>query len=202
MKRPARIAIAVIAILMLMAEVGCDMSGNKNVSIDDHTFHVPQNHLIKGTIPWLPASQSAGLTFVVNPDAPLKEQWIVHIESTSKRCNPATPPASSQLSTACKAAQRQERELLWKINDLEKVHPGGYSSQWEYRLKSKSQNDQEVIVASCSGPTEEMGLCTSLSHYKDLVYSVGLRDSDVKHLPSIREKVHEMLASWEKAPES
>jgi hypothetical protein len=37
-----------------------------------------------------------------------------------------------------------------------------------------------------------------MGDYKDLVYSVGLRDSDVKRLPAIRFKIHEMLSSWER----
>ena len=180
----------------MMAVSGCNGNGERAVKIDGHVFHVPKEHLVQGTIPWLPASQSEGLKFVINPGAQPKEQMIVTIESTATTCHPKSPPASSQLASACSAAsQGSDSGNVVQNFVLEKVHRDGDLTQWEYRLK-----DQGTVVASCYALSDngEAGLCTSLGHYRGLVYSVGLRDSDVENLPSIREKVNGLLLSWEK----
>jgi len=191
-----RLKIAAIAGGMMMAVSGCNGNGGKTVEIDGHIFHVPKEHLVQGTIPWLPASQSEGLKFVINPGAQLKEQMIVTIDSTATTCHPKSPPASSQLASACSAAlQGGAGENVAQNFLLEKVHRDGDPTQWEYRLKDKG-----TVIASCYALSDngEAGLCTSLGHYRGLVYSVGLRDSDVERLPSIREKVNGLLLSWEK----
>lgn len=180
----------------MMAVGGCNGNGGKTVEIDGHIFHVPKEHLVQGTIPWLPASQSEGVKFVINPGAQLKEQMIVTIESTATTCHPKSPPASSQLASACStASQGGSSENVAQNFVLEKVHRDGDPTQWEYRLK-----DEGTVIASCYALSDngEAGLCTSLGHYRGLVYSVGLRDSDVERLPSIREKVNGLLLSWEK----
>lgn len=181
----------------MMTVSGCNVSGGKTVEIDGHVFEVPKEHLVEGTIPWLPASQSEGLKFVINPRAQLKEQMIVTIESIATTCRPKSAPASGQLASACSAAlQGVASEQVGRNFMVEKVHRDGDLTQWEYRLK-----DDGTVVASCYALSDagKAGLCTSLGHYKSLVYSVGLRDSDVQRLPSIREKVHDLLQSWEKA---
>ena len=180
----------------MMAVSGCNGNGGRTVEIDGHVFHVPKEHLVQGTIPWLPASQSEGLKFVINPGAQLKEQMIVTIESTATTCHPKSPPASSQLASACSAASQGDDSGNAAQNFvLEKVHRDGDPTQWEYRLK-----DEGTVIASCYALSDngEAGLCTSLGHYRGLVYSVGLRDSDVERLPSIRQKVNGLLLSWEK----
>ena len=184
----------VVGGLISMTVSGCGRDGLTVVSVDGYVFHVPKAHLVQGTIPWLPASQSDGLTFIVNPEAPLEQQISVGIESNAKTCHPTTPPASNQLASACAAASRNGEEVEAQNFDLEKVHRDGDPTQWEYRLKG-----QGTVVASCSALSDdgEAGLCTSLGHYKDLIYSVGLRDSDVEHLSSIRGKVNSLLLSWE-----
>lgn len=192
-----RIKVAAIAGGMMMAVSGCNGNGGRTVEVDGHVFHVPKEHLVQGTIPWLPVGQSEGLKFVINPGAQLKEQMIVTIESTTTTCHPKTPPTSSQLASACSAASQEDNSGNVAQNfALEKVYRNGDPTQWEYRLKG-----QGTVIASCYALSDngEAGLCTSLGHYRGLVYSVGLRDSDVERLPSIREKVNGLLLSWEAA---
>lgn len=196
MRRHLKIA-AFAGGMMMMTVSGCNGSHGKTVEIDGHVFDVPKEHLVEGTIPWLPVSQSEGLKFIINPRAQLKEQMIVTMESIGTTCHPTSPPASSQLASACSAAlQGAAREQVGPNFIVEKVYRHGDLTQWEYRLK-----DDGSVVASCYALSDagEAGLCTSLGHYKSLVYSVGLRDSDVQRLPSIREKVHDLLLSWERA---
>lgn len=178
-----------------MTTSGCSRGDVAAIEIDGHVFHVPTEHLVQETIPWLPASQSDALRFVINPEAQPQELLRVTIESTARTCNPTTPPASNQLASACAAASGGDEAVGEEQNfNLEKVHRDGDPTQWEYRLK-----DQGTVVASCFALSDDgsSGLCTSLGHYKDLVYAVRLRDSDVTRLPSIREKVEGLLSSWE-----
>ncbi len=199
MTRLTKVA-AIVGVVILMAISGCSGGGVKTVKVDGHVFHVPQEHLVREVIPWLPASQADGLRFVVNPNARPEEQMMVTIELTATTCHPKTSPASNQLASACMAAAQNggsgEMEQAFII---EKVLRNGDPTQWEYRLKDQSGMGQGTVVASCYSLSDDgkAGLCTSLSTYKDLVYSVGLRDGDIQQLPAIRTKVREMLASWE-----
>lgn len=190
----------VVGILTLASIGGCSGGSFRDVTVDGHVFHVPSNHLVQGKIPWLPASQSDGLKFVLNPEARPEDQTLVTIESTKMTCRPATPPASTQLASACATAAREAGDNQADRDfDVEKVHPNGDPTQWEYRLKSPRASGQGVVVASCYAMSDsrQAGLCTSLNNYKDLVYSVSLRDSDVHGLPVIWDKVHRTLSSWE-----
>lgn len=173
---------------------GCSKGASTAVEVDGHVFHVPKAYLVQETISWLPASQSDALRFIINPEAEPEERLRVTIEATARTCHPATPPASNQLASACAAASRGGEEVEDRNFDLEKVLRDGDPTQWEYRLKG-----QGTVVASCFALSDDgsSGLCTSLGHYKNLVYAVRLRDSDVTRLPSIREKVSDLLSSWE-----
>lgn len=182
-----------------MAISGCG-GGSKSVEVDGHVFHVPEKHLVEGTIPWLPASQSESLKFVINPDARQEEQMLVTIEATDKTCHPKTPPAYNQLSIACAAASKRNDLPQSADYAVERVNRDGDPTQWYYRLKGQDGEGQEIIVASCYAMSGDgkSGLCTALHNYGDLVYSVGLRSDDVERLPAIRKAVNDLLKSWEK----
>lgn len=175
-----------------MSVGGCSNGGPTVVEVDGRVFRVPQKHLVKGAIPWLSASQSDGLKFIVNPQADLDEQMIVTLESRTKTCSPTSKPSSTQLAATCAGAIEVDKEEGQNLV-LQRVHKDGDPTQWEYRSK-----DHGAIEASCYALSDnKTGLCTSLSRYKDMVYSVGLRDSDVNRLHSIRRKVSSLLRSWE-----
>ena len=181
----------------LMSLTSCSGTGVSVVRVDDHVFHVPQSHMVEGTIPWLPASQAAGLRFVVNPGVRPEEQMMVTMEPSATTCHPKTPPASSQLSTACSAARRKEAGAIPDNSyAVEKVYRSDDPTQWEYRLKGDSGSLGNV-VASCYYLSDEKGLCTSLSNYEDLVYSFGLRDEDIPHLAALHKSIRELLRKWE-----
>jgi hypothetical protein len=180
--------------ILLMAISGCSSNVTKAVAIDQHMFNVPKRHLLEGTIPWLPASQHDGLMFYINPEAPLPDRNSVLIQSTATTCPPDVLRGSFPLGSACRAAA--QREANEAEAELEKVHPNNDPTQWEYRVKTgKSQG---VVVANCSAMADGNGLCNSSGNYGDLVYSVGLRDSEIGRLPEIRRRIHDLLSSWEK----
>lgn len=189
----------ILGVSALMGLTSCSGTDVSVVKVDDHVFHVPKNHLVEGTIPWLPSSQSAGLKFLVNPGVRPEEQMIVTMESSATTCHPKTPPASSQLFTACSSAKRaEEGSPAGGKYAVEKVHKDGDPTQWEYRLKVADGNLGSV-VASCYSLSEKQGLCTALSNYGDLVYSLGLRDEDISRLPTLHKNIRDLLRAWERA---
>ncbi len=184
-----------IGAMVMVSLSGCDRS-TREIAVDHHTFRVPEKHLVKGSIPWLPASQHEGLSFVMNPEASPQEQKIVGLGSTQTTCNPQNPPTSNMLSSACAGAEKSSSKELGGDFRPEKVHPQDDPTQWAYRVRDAAGNYR--TVATCFALSDgKSGLCRSINSYKDLVYSVGLRDSEIQHLPEIWAKVREMLASWE-----
>lgn len=196
MRRSSLLVVAAAIALVTMS--GCSEGGRRSVSVDGHVFSVPEAHLVRGTIPWLPVSQSDGLTFVTNPEAPLAERVSVLVQSTSVTCRAQAAPAYDQLASACKAAaQGVEDQATESRFEVEKVYENKDDPWWTYRLQNPSGNGLGAMVASCSAMSDGDGLCHSLGHYHDLVYSVGLRDSEIKRLPAIHAQVRALLSSWE-----
>lgn len=195
------LAQAVIGGMILVTVGGCGQNESREVVVDRHTFRVPGKHLVRGVIPWLPLNQSSGLRFVINPEAIPQEQMIVGIESTQITCQPKTPPIYDMLSSACIGAEDNSTEKFPVAFTPDKVYPEDDPTQWVYRVEDVGGDYR--TVATCFALSEgEDGLCRSLNNYKDLVFSVGLRDRDIQRLPGIWEKVHEMLTSWEIEPRS
>lgn len=191
-----RLVGAFIGAIVMASLGGCDRSNTKEIVIDGHTFRVPEKYLVKGSIPWLPASQHDGLHFVLNPEARPQEQKIANVISTQTRCQPGTPPMSNMLFLACAAAKAGETEPQEHFSP-EKVYPyKGITFQWEYRVKD-AEGNQRTVAACTAIDDGKDGSCTSISNYGDMVYSVGLRASEMQRLPEIRAKVRAMLGSWE-----
>lgn len=194
------LAQTVIGAMLMVSLSGCDRS-TREISVDRHTFRVPEKYLVKGSIPWLPTSQHEGLSFIINPEAPPQEQKIVGLGSTQTTCNPQTPPTSNMLSSACAGAEENSSKKPASDFRPEKIRPQDDPTQWAYRVKDVRGNYR--TVATCFALSDgKSGLCRSINSYKDLVYSVGLRDSEIQRLPEIWAEVQEMLASWEVGPAS
>lgn len=64
--------------------------------------------------------------------------------------------------------------------------------QWEYRSARSGE-----LVAVCSA-LERDGLCTYHGLYKELPFSVQLRDSEIARIGIIHRDAIRMLSSWEK----
>lgn len=191
------LAQALVGVIILTSIGGCNRSDTTDVVVDHHTFRVPEKYLLKGSIPWLPVSQSEGLNVVINPEARLQEQMIVGISSTQITCKPKTQPTSDMLSLACAKTGKNSGGQPHEAFNPEKVYPHRDDpTQWEYRQKVAGGNYE--TVASCYALSDgNTGLCRSISNYKDLVYSVGFREIDIQHLPEVWAKVYEMLSAWD-----
>jgi len=167
--------------------------------IDRHVFEVPHDYLIEERIPWLPQSDKQGLLFHVNPEAPVREKISVLLESTSITCSSSMTSIYGQLAAVCEATEQKTDNIQQTPpSPLEKEFWNGDPTQWVYRIADNQGNGQGDIVATCSAMGDGNGLCYSLSNYADLVYRIGLRESEIERLPAIRERIRELLLSWER----
>jgi hypothetical protein len=175
--------------------VGCSGDNKSKIVIDGHAFDVPSNYVVDEPIPWLPASQLDGLMFYINPDAPLSKRMSVLVQSSNISCRP--PLTSGPLAAACQSSLKSDTH--YPNGYIERFYPNNDSTQWSYRIP-KGAETGSAIVATCSAMSDGDGLCYSFGIYDDLVYKISLRDSEVRNLPGIRMRVHELLSSWEGVP--
>lgn len=190
-----------VGILAMIMSSGCSDRNRdaQAITIDDHVFDVPSDYLIEERIPWLPQSEKKGLLFHMNPEAPVRERISVLIESTSITCSSRMAPIYGQLATVCEATEQKTDDIQQASSlPLEKELRNGDPTQWVYRIADKQGDGQGDIVATCSAMGDGNGLCYSLSNYADLVYRIGLRESEIERLPAIRERIRELLSSWER----
>jgi hypothetical protein len=176
-------------------------SGGSMVSqtVGGHRFKVPKKNLVDATIPWLPMSQSDALKFVVNPEAPVQRQWLVTVEPATTSCRPSGTLRLSQLDQVCaKGAGGGVGSNTQR--GLQKVHPDGDATQWEYHLKPQNGDNAEQVVASCYALSAGgRGLCTALSRYDDLIVSTRFEESDVYNLTQIQFTTKGLLSGWEQS---
>jgi len=186
------LGLPIIGIIMMIIGSGCEFRTKRKVVIDQHTFNVPEKYLLREDLPWIPASKVSSLSFITNPDAPIYEQNIVTVESSSASCRPETPPTSNMLSSACLASKDS---IDMKI--IRKVFPHeGITFEWEYQ--SDSSGRPPITIASCSSINGGRdGLCTSIVSWKGLICAVRFRDGEVKSLPELWSKAAGLLESWE-----
>jgi hypothetical protein len=190
-----------VGILAMVMSSGCSDRNRDTqaITIDNHVFEVPRDYLIDERIPWLPQSEDKGLLFHMNPEATVRERISVLIESTSITCSSNMAPIYGQLAAVCEATEQKTGNIQrTQSSPLEKQLRNGDPTQWVYRIADNQGNEQGDIVATCSAMGDGNGLCYSLSNYADLVYRIGLRESEIERLPAIRERIRELLSSWEK----
>lgn len=185
------------SILLLLLLSGCTPGNIRKVSIDGHEFQVPKKNLARTS--WLHIGRNNGFLFVINPDAPLPRQISVLVQPIAAVCYPQNPPANNELATTCEAAKKGAKTEAWSDNfKLEKVVANKGDPWWIYRLKEPGMENPGKIIASCSAMASGDGLCYSLNNYHNLIYNIGLNESELVHLPEIRKMIDQQLSSWEK----
>lgn len=185
-----------VGAIILASLGGCDSSDMKDIQIGDHTFRVPEAHLENYHAPWTADNRPGGLRFIVNPDAPLQEQMAVGVDPSQGTCQPSAPPKSNMLEWACKPGQGTGVQTPGLFNPEKVFDRPDDKTQWGYRVPDGAGGYRHV--AGCFALSDgKTGLCRSINSYKDLIYSVGFRDSEIARLPEIWAKVDELLSSWE-----
>ena len=183
-----------IGILAIIMSSGCSDRDAESITVDDHVFNVPREYLIEERIPWLPQAEQKGLLFHLNPEALVREQISVLVESRSITCR--DEEASTQLARHCadKEALIEDGSLDWE--NVKKVEPNDDPTQWSYVYESKGA--APITIASCFAMADgENGLCTVLGSYTDLVYTLRVKDSEITRIPEIKKAVTALLSSWD-----
>jgi hypothetical protein len=183
----------VVALFLFCA--GCDgMHTTKKV--DGHTFTIPNNYLIQPNIPWLPASQRAGLMFILNPADSPQKQVIVLLQEGGQEC--IGKNGSAYMHSICGPPENGRFEGITSANSLMKNPPSTEEIQSFYVRK----DNPDVYIASCvNSPTKfpELGdLCSSIGEYKGLRYTIQLREKSVPELSRLVHSVNSLLQAWEK----
>ena len=192
--KPRTLVRLTIGIFAMMASSGCSDRGTDAITIDDHVFDVPREYLIEERIPWLPQSEEKGLLFNINPGAPVRERISVLVESRRITCRQSD--ASEQLARECagKSDKIDAEPINWE--SVKKIESDGDTTQWSY--VHEEAGTTPITVASCFAMADgDDGLCTVLGSYSDLVYSLGIRDSEVARIPQIKRTVSKLLSEWD-----
>lgn len=194
-------AARVMATCAMLALCGCAGASEQGVSVDGYRFAVPAQHLVQGSIFFLPKEQNDGLRFVLNPDAKLPAQHMVSIGPLSETCGSLRggTMASTQLADSCAAAKGAvEWQVLGATQALQRVYESGSTTEWHYREAQPGPAGQPKVVATCTAMADQDGLCISDGAYKHLVYSLHFRESELKNLGALHTQVRTLLRAWER----
>lgn len=159
-------------------------SGSETWHIGKHTFKIPSEYIVETTVFFLPASQNRSLRFVINPTAQLQQQNMVSI-------NPdATCPPTGRSQRADADCRIVPVPLFRLVH--EKTRRVGDDVWWEYRFENGGE-----LVAHCSALQDGEGLCSHFGLYEGLPYRVGLRDSQMRDLITLRKTIEQKMSEWE-----
>jgi hypothetical protein len=194
-------AFAAIAVLMLSS---CGDHGYTTLTIGGLVFRMPEQSIrFPQTPKWWPfGQQREGFNFVIDPEEGDPQTYTISvvIAPMPERCVPWPTPEYNQLLRACIAAKRGVHSVEDTKGRLEKNYPDPTDeTQWRYIIKRNGADSRVDEAAGCSGSPEIgiAGSCLTISNYKNLVYSIRFRDSEINKLTQLNNMVNERLASWE-----
>jgi hypothetical protein len=179
---------------MILSLSNCSNNEFKEVVVGDHVFNVPNEHLIEERIPWLPQSKEKGLIFYMDSEMPVQNRIIVLVQSRNITCRDES--ASTELAYHCNNSAKHLEDVPINWEKVKKIQAESNSIDWKYVQKNK--DGTLLTIASCFAMANgEDGLCTILGSYTDLVYSLGVEDSEISRIPEIKKAVSARLSSWD-----
>lgn len=202
--RAARSA-SVITPCAMLALSGCGGASEQRVAVDGYQFRVPAQHLVQGSIFFLPQQQNDGLRFVLNPGDELPAQHMVSLGPLSESCRltrggniPGGTVASTQVVDSCAAAKAATPwPVLGTTAALQRVYGSGSTTQWSYLQAQPGAAGHPAVVATCTAMPGQNGLCISDGAYKHLKYSLHFRERELASLGAMHAQVRTLLRAWE-----
>jgi hypothetical protein len=180
--------------LMLL---GCRGKDADTVQVAKHVFYVPKANAVVGTIPWLPKSQSEGMSFVVNPNAQLPNQILVYVQSADDACPPDSSPNPTLQKICVAAAGKKDLDPVPGARPRKEFVYSNDPTQWRYMARLRSGED--LNVASCTpGNRAGAGLCLFTMNYGDLLCLVSLNEIYIGDIGAVRRNIRTLMQSWEK----
>ncbi|WP_133243788.1 hypothetical protein [Sphingomonas pokkalii] len=162
--------------------------------LNGHVFAVPAaNDIPDSSTPFfLPLpGPGDGFSFCLNPEADLRAQILIGVESKKQICSRAAGSEALVNHTVCAPTMPP-----WRGVAMRKNRDGVL---WRYELPSASGNVAAAPV-SCFALADNSGdgLCTARLPYKDLILSIHLRDSRMSALEASYADAVSKLESWER----
>lgn len=167
---------------------GCGRTDVKRVEVGGHVFGVPEANLMPDRLPFLPASPDASLTALLNPEAPPPERLTVLVEPVAAACKPGAT-LSERLRRACAVAQGHAPQPVPGRLTRRPRFPDD-PTQYDYL------GEDGGVALSCNASEGGGGSCGMIHAWRDLVWSVDIRESEVPRAEEIRAEIMRRLDEW------
>jgi hypothetical protein len=170
--------------------LGCTDQQTRSLEIGAYTFVVPREHVVQGSIPWLPSQQRKGLMLRLRPKETSVKEILVLLQSSDDYCAGNRLSNGTQTSGACQRA-------LASINNLHdrtqsRLVRDGDHTQWQYTT------EDGTVIASCYAVGHPAnGNCTSINNYKKLIVSSTYVEDQRFSGLDVAILVNRQLAEWD-----
>jgi hypothetical protein len=180
---------------LTLALVGCSRSVIQHIG--DRAFLVPKKQLFADQLYWMPF-KSNGFSFILNPERELPEQIAVELYSIRDACPRGFTNGDNQGAFLCrKKSLIVSSQTPLPSYDLQKQMGDMGNAVWSYRLHSADGGHPIVSCSATSPGDAKGGLCSAMAAYKDLIFSIHVREVNVPRLPILVASVQATLSKWE-----
>jgi hypothetical protein len=183
-----------LALCLYLVCTGCKI-GSTTVTVDGHTFDIPNDHRIRASFYFIPTKEDDGFSFYLNPTAPVIERYIISVGPYSIMC--VGRDGIPYMRSICRAPGN---ERFWGItgkDSLMRIPEPDYNFGYYFVRK----DNPKIYIASCldlNGPHPERGgLCNTFGDYKGIRYQVGFDEIDLPLLSKRISEINSMLKAWE-----
>ena len=177
--------IAVSATALLIG--GC---ANAQQQVAGHRYDVPPANLVpKSDYPFfLPKSQNEGFIFDLNPEAKLRQQRSVLVQSRADVC--ARAKAGGYVSRTVCGPQTTE----WQGHGWRKT---GDDTWWTYSPETSASVDAPFVSCHKMQIEGHPGLCKASLPSGDLLLTISLNDDELDTLEESFKRAVSLLGEWE-----
>ena len=169
------------------------LAGCSNVqNVGGKQFDIPQKNLVaKSSYPFFLVGwpDQDGFIFILNPDDILQRQISVLVSNWVDVCANARGSTAFVNSSVCSKTATD-----WRKKPLKRA---GDETFWTYGVVDPKTNERAIFVSCHKMEVKgHSGLCTATLPFENLVYSIGLSDSDVPNLSRFFDEATILLTKW------
>lgn len=148
---------------------------------------------------WMPF-KSNGFTFILNPERDLPEQMAVELDPVRDACPRGFTDGDNPDAYLCsKRSLIAPSQQPLSAENLQKQMGDMGNAVWSYHLHSVD-GDHPIVSFSATSPEDPKGgLCRAIAAYKDLIFSIHVREVNIPRLPILVASVQTTLSKWETA---
>ncbi len=169
---------------------GCSGAAMTEVKLGGHQFRVPDEHIVKEDVAFLPKGEADSMYVALDPRLPEKDQVLVIVGTTDKFCNFNAPPVIDQVPRACAVAKGRAPQP--RTGRLTKVARSAGATVSRYVYKGEDGG----VAVSCSSEEGRSGSCSATFAWRDLVWDATFDEQWVPRLDELRATVARRLDEW------